>query len=178
MVYILADILSLLQYIEQCHDDKIPEIVCCPNCNRANPWRHGSYPRKSDRLNPPGESLNPILIQRYYCPGCKKTCSALPECIAPRRWYLWETQQIAILLFLLEGSARAVEKQVKPSRHTIKRWVSRLTVQFKVHKDALCNYFPSLGLFTEPVSFWTHVFDKLSLSTAMRLCHVSRVTIP
>jgi hypothetical protein len=104
--------------------------------------------------------------------------SVLPECIPPRRWYLWETQQIALLLFLLGNSARAVEKQVKPSRHTIKRWVAWLVVQFKLHKDALCSHFPSLGLFTEPISFWTHVLEEFPLSTAMRLCHVSGVTIP
>ncbi len=178
MVHILAGIMSLLQYIEQCRADKISRLAYCPTCNRANPWCHGCYPRKSDRLNSLGESLNPVLIPRFYCPGCKKTCSVLPECIPPRRWYLWETQQEAMLLFLLGGSARAVEKQVKPSRHTIKRWVVWLMIQFKIHKDTLCSHFPSFGLFTEPVGFWIHVFDKLSLSTAMRLCHASGVAIP
>jgi hypothetical protein len=81
-------------------------------------------------------------------------------------------------LFLLEGSARAVEKLVKPSRHTIKRWIAWLTTQFNLHKDVLCTHFPSFGLFTEPVGFWKHVFDKISLSTAMRLCHVAGVAIP
>jgi len=177
-VYILAGIMSLMQYMTQCHDGKIAGPACCPQCNRANPWGHGGYPRKPDRLNSPSESLNPIWIQRYYCPGCHKTCSALPECIPPRRWYLWETQQTAMLLFLLGHSARAIEKQVKPSRHTIKRWVTRLMAQFKVHKDALCVHLPSLGLFIEPISFWPHVFNKLPLSTAMHLCHVSGVPIP
>jgi hypothetical protein len=83
-----------------------------------------------------------------------------------------------MLLFFSNNSARAVEKQVKPSRHTIKRWIAWIMAQFNVHKDALCNHFPSLGLFTDPFPFWAHVFDKLSLSTAMRLCHISGVTIP
>jgi hypothetical protein len=102
----------------------------------------------------------------------------LPECIPPRRWYLWETQQAAILLFMLNGSARAVEQQVKPSRYTIKRWLAWIITQFNSHKDTLCTNFPALGLLTQPVSFWKHVFDKLSLGTAMRLCHVAGVSIP
>ena len=178
MVHILTGIMSLLQYIEQYQNGQIDRLAHCLGCGRANPWFHGCYPRKSDRINSPGESLNPVLIQRYYCPGCKKTCSVLPECIPPRRWYLWQTQQIAVLLLLLGGNARATERQVKPSRHTIKRWVSRLMVQFRAHKDVLCTHFSFFGLFTEPVSFWTHVFNQLSLSTAMRICHVAGVSIP
>lgn len=177
MVAILAGILSLLQYTEQ-YRDETARLAHCPGCHRANPWRHGCYPRKPDRLNPTGKSHNPVLIPRFYCPGCKKTCSLLPECIPPRRWYLWETQQAAMLLFLLGNSARSVGKQVKPSRHTIKRWVAWLITQFKMYKDALCTHFPSFGLFIEPVSFWKHVFDKLPLSTAMRICHVSGVAVP
>ena len=179
MVHIVADILSLVQYIELLnHQPEKLQLENCLCCGKSNPWRHGGYSRESDRINPSNKSLNSIFIQRYYCPACHKTCSVLPECISPRRWYLWETQQTAILLFLLNNSARAVEKQVKPSRHTIKRWVSWLIVQFKLHKDALCSHFPSFGLFTEPVAFWTNIFDKLSLSQAMRLCHVSGVFIP
>jgi len=178
MVHILAEIMSLLQYVEQYHDDKIDRLSRCPGCGLANPWCHGCYPRKSDRINPASESLNLIFIQRYYCPGCGKTCSVLPECIPPRRWYLWETQQAAILLFMLNGSARAVEQQVKPSRYTIKRWLAWLITQFNSHKDTLCTHVPSFGLLTEPVDFWKHVFDKLSLGTAMRLCHVAGVSIP
>lgn len=178
MMYIMAGIMSLLQYVEQCHDDKIKRLASCGCCGRANPWGHGCYPRKSDRINSASESLNFIFIPRYYCPGCRKTCSVLPECIPPRRWYLWETQQAAILQFFLEGSARAVEKKVKPSRHTITRWVAWIIVQYYSYKDALCTQFPSFGLLTEPVAFWRHVFDKVSLSTAMRLCHVAGVSIP
>ena len=179
MSHILPDILSLIQYKNdaehQSEENLRPEQ--CESCGQSKPWRHGDYPRKSGR-DDGDAALNPILIQRYYCSTCKKTMSALPECIPPRRWYLWETQQTALLLFFLGNSARAVEKQVKPSRHTIKRWVAWLVVQFRLHKDALCSHFSSLGLFTEPVSFWKHVFEKFPLSTAMRLCHVAGVTIP
>lgn len=180
MFSILAGILSLIQYKTEAESGLTEAIRLerCECCGRANPWRHGSYPRESDRINCSSLTLNPVFIQRFYCPECGKTCSALPECIPPRRWYLWETQQEAILLFLLGNSARHVEQQVKPSRHTIKRWIAWIVTQFKVYKDALCTHFSCVGLFTEPVSFWKHVFEKLSLRTAMRLCHISGVAIP
>ena len=179
MLHILPEILSLIQYkndVEHPSKEKLRPAQC-ENCGQLNPWCHGNYSRKSGR-NDGDAALNPMLIQRYYCSACKKTMSALPECIPPRRLYLWETQQTAILLMLLGSSARAVAKQIKPSRHTIKRWFAWLIVQFRLHKDALSSHFSSLGLFIEPVSFWKHVFEKFPLSTAMRLCHVSGVTIP
>ena len=180
MFSILAGILSLIQYKTEVEIDLREEFrpQQCACCGRENPWRHGPYMRNPDRINRSCDSLNPIFIQRYYCPDCGKTMSVLPECIPPRRWYLWETQQAVMLLFFSSNSARAVEKQVKPSRHTIKRWIAWLITQFNLHKDVLCNHCPLFGLFTEHVGFWKHVFNQLPLSTAMRLCHVAGVSIP
>ena len=180
MQWILSDIYSLIQYKNGIEGESIQQVrpERCLCCGRLTLWRHGTYPRNADRINSSKDSLNPVLIQRYYCPSCHKTISVLPECIPPRRWYLWETQQAAILLFLLGESARSLERKVKPSRHTIKRWISWLFVQFKIHKDTLCNHFPSFGFFTEPASFWQHVFGTLSLRTAMRLCHAAGVSVP
>ena len=179
MPHILPDILSLIQYKKEveCQFEEKNRPEQCECCGKLKPWRHGDYTRKAGRTDE-DMSLNPIHIQRYYCSACKRTMSVLPECVPPRRWHLWKVQQTAMLLFLLGSSARTVEKEVKASRHTIKRWVAWLLAQFNVHKDALCTHFPSFGLFTEPVSFWSHVFDKLLFSTAMRLCHVTGVTIP
>ncbi len=176
-MHILAGILSLSQYVTQTHENKIERMMICP-CGRAHPWRHGDYARSSDRLNSSEKSLNPIFIQRYYCPGCRKTCSALPECIAPWRWYLWETQQEAIFLMLLGQSAYAVEKQMKPSRYTLARWLAWIMSQFSLIKDTLCVHFPDLGIFTKPFDFWQALFKKISLATAMRLCHLSGVSVP
>ena len=120
MPHILPGIMSLVQYkneIEyQLEEKGRPER--CEHCSKLKPWCHGDYPRKTGRGDA-DTSLNPIQIQRYYCSDCKKTMSVIPECIPPRRWYLWETQQAAMLLFLLGGSTRSAEKQVKPSRCTI-----------------------------------------------------------
>lgn len=177
MLHILAEILSLSQYLTQYHENKIERMTHCP-CGRTHPWCHGGYSRQSDRLNESSESLNPVFVQRYYCPGCRKTCSALPECIAPRRWYVWETQQEAIFLMLLGQSAYAVEKKTKPSRYTLARWFAWIMSQFILIKDALCVHFPDLGIFTQPVDFWKALFKKMSLATAMRLCHTSGICIP
>lgn len=78
MVYIVPEILSLNQYI--CKSCQLREqSMTCPQCGRLNPWRHGCYSRQSDRHNPSNTTLNPILIQRYYCPGCHITFSVLPN---------------------------------------------------------------------------------------------------
>jgi hypothetical protein len=70
MFSILAGIFSLIQYKNEveCSLEKTLQLERCVCCGRSNPWRHGSYPRDSDRLNRSCNSLNPIFIQRYYCP--------------------------------------------------------------------------------------------------------------
>ena len=64
-------------------------------------WRHGHYRRKTDREGQEGVYLDPVPIPRFYCRHCQATCSRLPGCIAPRRWYSWLVQQ-AVLAVLPE----------------------------------------------------------------------------
>lgn len=179
MPSIFAGITSLIQYnhLINFHPHLFrPER--CIYCGRNNPWCHGPYSRKSDRSNTVEESLNPILIQRYYCPWCRRTSSVLPECIPPRRWYLWEVQQVVFLLFTLGKSVYAIAKTAQPSRYTIRRWVHRFQEQFRLHKDALCNHFIELGRTSGMNDFWQACLNKITLGSAMRLCHVSGVAIP
>ncbi len=179
MAYIFADILSLVQYIHiQKHEPEKLDLKNCLCCGKSHPWRHGGYSREADRINPSSTSLNPVFIQRYYCPCCHKTCSVLPECIPPRRWYLWEMQQVIFLLYLSGMSAYAISKTMQPSRQTIKRWLLRFTKQFRFHKDALCTYFCALGRSINMKDFWKMTLQRMSLSAAMRLCHVTGVVIP
>ncbi len=179
MVHIFADIISLVHYIDiQQHEPERLRLKKCLCCGKSNPWRHGGYSREADRINPSSTSLNPVFIQRYYCPNCQKTCSVLPAFIPPRRWYLWDIQQIIFLLCLSGVSAYMAAKTMPPSRQTIKRWLTRFTEQFRLHKDALCTYFYALGRFINMADFWQTTLQKMSLCEAMRLCQVSGVAIP
>jgi len=179
MFHIVAGITSLIQHINVSKEDsKRYRPACCSSCGNLGLWRHGSYPRNPHRPHAPGQSLNPISIQRFYCPVCHKTCSVLPECIPPRRWYMWDIQQAVLLLCLSGKSLYAVAKEVAPSRPTIARWLARFKEQFRLHKDTLCNHVVELGRTIDFSDFWSTCFKQLSLGAAMRLCHVSGVHIP
>jgi len=179
MVCIIPNITSLVQYKNMLHNGEVPRLDRCP-CGKSNPWRHGTYDRKSDRAaTTSAESLNPIPVQRYYCPTCKKTCSVLPECIAPARWYLWEIQAIALVLVFAGKSVFATANKVQISRQTISRWIGRLKEQLIFHKDTLCNTFSEFGRTAIKLDeFWLLVFKKISFGIAMRICHIAGVTIP
>lgn len=178
-MHIIADIISLIQYIEvlknKTEHNRLEECLCC---GKANPRRHGSYPRKADHSNPGDASLNPIVVQRFLCLDCGKTCSELPECIPPRRWYLWEIQQIALALQLAGKSVRTIAQKIIPSRRTVSRWINRFKEQWLLHKDIFCNYFIDLGRTSSFADFWEVYFSQFSLAQAMRFCHTSGVPIP
>lgn len=180
MAHIVPDIISLTQYLSLLNNtQEIGRLEKCPNCGKSHPQKYGFYFRQSDRINPSAESLNSIPIQRYYCLGCKKTCSVLPECIPPRRWYLWETQGLILLSVFMGSSVYAAAKEALPSRQTIGRWINRFKEQFAFHKDALCNLFSDLGRAgTNLNNFWLVALKTMSLAKAMRLCHVTGVFIP
>jgi transposase-like protein len=177
-MYIIAEILSLAQYIIALNSPDFPRLERCSCCGRAHPHLHGKYPRKADRSSKPDESLNPIFIQRYYCPDCRRTSSALPECIPPRRWYLWEMQQTALAALLAGRSLYAIAKEIPPSRRTIGRWKNCFKKQWRLHKDTLCHHIIDLGLTVGFNAFWQTCLSNISLAKAMRLCHVAGVPIP
>jgi len=83
---IVASVTTLEQHVEAV--EQTPEIyrpLCCPHCGIKIVWQHGCYTRKADRRQDGDGSLNPVPILRYCCSGCRRTCSRLPLCIAPRR---------------------------------------------------------------------------------------------
>lgn len=180
MAHILSGILSLIQYkneVESSSDEKYrPQR--CEYCGRLRLRRHGTYPRGSDRVNKSSHSLNPILIQRYYCPSCKKTMSVLPECISARRWYLWESQQTVLLLILLGKSICQIASDVIPSRHTVARWCKWFKQQYRLHRDTLCAHYHALAGAVGFNGFWESCIDAMPLSSAMRLCQIAGVSIP
>jgi hypothetical protein len=94
MQRIVGSISSLAQHmIAVVTDAELYRPDACPHCRRAGVWRHGCYHRKADRSAGSGESLNPVPVLRFLCRACARTCSRLPACIAPRRWYDWAVQQ-------------------------------------------------------------------------------------
>ena len=179
MPAILAEILSLIQYKSEVgNNPNVERPAFCIRCGVADPWKHATYPRQSDRINTSSLSLNPVLIQRYYCSDCHRTFSVLPECIPPRRWYLWDMQAMVLLLCLAGTSASAVAKEVLPSRQTVRRWFKHFQAQYRLHRDVLCGHFVELGRFSGLSGFWQAALKTVPLSTAMRLCHVAGVAIP
>ena len=172
---ILPGVDRLLQHLKNDLDKYRPQ--CCPHCGGSVMWYHGSYDRKSDR-NGLQSTLNPITIPRFFCPNCKRTTSVLPECISPKRWYVWKKQQEVILLFLSRVSVRAIAKQVTPGRSTISRWISWIQDRYRKHKDVICNYFPNFGLANNYEDFWKTCFKEMSLSKAMYLCYTSGISVP
>ena len=177
MQRILPTILSLVQHISTLTNEPHryrPDQ--CDHCGRTVIWDHGHYGRKSARH---GEASNPIRIPRFYCPGCGKTMSVLPECIPPRRWYLWKVQQ-AVFLFVLSGGSfrRAAQARDGPSRQTIRRWYARFFDNFSLHKDVLLNIFSDWGRTPKFIEFWLSCLQCIPLSEAMRYCFVGGVAIP
>jgi transposase-like protein len=181
MPHILPGILSLIQYKNDVESNFREELrpERCECCGKSKPHRHGSYPRKAaGRNNDSDSSLNPLRIQRYYCPSCRKTMSVLPECIPRNRWYLWQVQQVILLLFTQGLSINKIAQSQKPSRHTISRWISRFKANFFVHRDALVHVKTTLSQYVTFNSFWEACLGRINLSEAMRLCHVLGVLVP
>lgn len=91
----------------------------------------------------------------------------LPECIAPRRWYLWQEQEECLKAFFNGLSARSIAKRFLPSRQTVKRWVEWAFESFKEFRPDLQSRFPFLGYESGPVGWWKKLLGKIRLSEAM-----------
>ena len=157
------------------------KIDCCVYCDALNPSPHGHYERKPDRENDGENSLNPVIILRFLCKQCHRTFSALPECLPPRRWYPWETQEQVLKLAIAGNSINTTNKQVKPCRDTINRWLSRfetLRCDYKEHWLSWYNE-SKLGYVVNTfVEFWQTLLQKNSLAKSMCYLHDRGVAIP
>lgn len=179
MPIIVSGIATLEQYLfilQEAVESLRPK--CCIHCGMLNLRHHGHYDRKSDRENSEEHSLNPVPILRFYCPHCKRTCSVLPECIPPRRWYVWSVQHIVLLLLILGNSFRVVASRASPSRSTCRRWWNRLKDRFLQHRDALSAQISKLGHAIDFNAFWNSCLAEISLDQAMLVCHLAGVVIP
>lgn len=176
MRLILADIISLSQHLEAIHNT--PEQYkpnACPHCTYSNIWNHGSYTRKADRLKEVGGKLIPIL--RFRCPSCNTTFSVLPECIPPRRWYLWVIQQTVLWCKFLGWSYDLLNEHFySPTKGTISRWFQRMNDCFPQHHQGICSVHSVMGYFSNLAPFWLAWFKQNSLSSAM--WEMNRQSIP
>ena len=131
-------------------------------------WDHGNYDRKANRISVGKENMNPIPIPRYLCAGCERTCSRVPECIAPRRWYNWIVQAVYLRAVMREtqpeGEASASSH---PTRRTIQRWWNWLRECGPVFRFHLSSRFAELGRLGGELDYWCHVVDTMGLSRAM-----------
>lgn len=182
MASIVSGILSLAQHLISL--EKTPQkygLDYCPHpdCGKSGLWRHGFRYRKADRENnDQSSSLNPIPILRLYCPGCGRTCSLLPECIPPFRWYLWRVQQTAIELFFSGMSLNKINQKILPSRWTIKRWITRLEGRFVLHALHLKTKWSWLGYHTTLNKFWPALLAAMDFSHGMLFLNNTGVLVP
>lgn len=149
---------------------------CCPHCGLKRLWRHGFYERQADRDQRSDTSHNPVSICRYYCPGCRRTFSRLPLCIAPLRWYDWARQQ-SVLQNLLNGlSVHCCSRMGKVSRHTVRRWGNWLHERSESFMFCLRSRYPDLGR-VDAAKFWPTLLQGIGLANAMSSLD-SELTVP
>ena len=141
--------------------------AACPHCRVAGLWCHGCYYRKADRENDASESLNPVPVPRYLCPPCGRTCSRLPLCIAPRRWYNWAMQQVVLALLLVGCSVHQCCRHTCRARSTVRRWRDWLGSRSDSFSFFLRSRFPEFGRHADRNAFWRHVIEGMSLAVAM-----------
>jgi hypothetical protein len=139
----------------------------CPHCGLKVLWRHGHYHRKADRGQHDGPSMNPISVCRYCCAGCQRTCSRLPLCIAPRRWYDWAVQHSVLWLLLSGCSVHNCSRCTCIERRTVRRWRDWLHSRSDSFAFFLRNRFADLGRSAQGSPFWRTVLDRMSLAQAM-----------
>ena len=163
---IVAGITTLEEHLETIRQK--PEVyrpASCPHCGIKQLRQHGYYYRKADR-RAQRPRLNPVPIGRYRCAGCRRTCSRLPECIAPRRWYRWSVQQQS--LWPRVGAAPAeCGDDGQPAVRSIGRWWRWLRDRGPLFACHLRARFPELGRASEFCDFWRQVFSSLGLPRAM-----------
>ncbi|KVZ42219.1 DUF6431 domain-containing protein [Burkholderia ubonensis] len=148
----------------------------CPHCGRACLWAHGFYERKADRSR--GGTLNSVPVPRYCCTACRRTCSRLPLCICPLRWYGWALQQLVLTLILFGVSLRRVAAVVGVDRRTVRRWWCWLVRHSDDFAFVLRSRFPELGRAADTISFWRTCFALMPLSRAMAWLDLDGLDVP
>ena len=126
----------------------------CPHCGLGKLWRHGCYQRKAERGAGASAAQNPVPIPRFLCSGCQRTCSRLPLCIAPRRWYDWAIQQRALHGLATGASLHVAARCAQVARHTARRWWAWLTERGEQFAFFLRSRCPQWGRVSDRAAFW------------------------
>jgi len=179
MSRIVPAIASLQQHLETLRC--APEVYrppACPHCGLSGLWGHGCYERKADRCRETSKALNPIPIPRFLCQSCCRTCSRLPECIAPRRWYGWAVQQLVLRLLLVGCSLQRCSAWVGLDRRTVRRWWQWLKARSAEFVFGLCSRFPDLGRAVDFRSFWAICLERSPLRVVMAWLDQDGVIVP
>lgn len=178
---ILASVTTLAQHIAAVATNReIYRPLRCPHadCGVAGLWHHGCYFRKADRSTAdPAKSLNPVPILRFLCPICKRTCSRLPACIAPRRWFDWVMQALVLLMLLADHTVRQSSHCSGRARSTVRRWRDWLSAKGDTFSLWLRSRFPELGRHPDHDSLWRHIMQNMTLMQAMACCDC-HTTVP
>ena len=163
---IVAGITSLEEHLEMIRQK--PEAyrpLSCPHCGIKQLRQHGYYYRQADR-RAQRLRLDPVPICRYRCVGCRRTCSRLPECIAPRRWFPWSVQE-QFLSPRVGATPAGCGDDGQPTARSIGRWWRWLRDRGALFALHLRARFPELGRTSEFCGFWRQVFSSLGLARAM-----------
>ena len=165
---IIIGITSLEQHLQTLSQNReVYRPHSCPHCGFGTIWVHGSYQRKADRISVGEGNLNPIPIPRYFCAGCERTCSRVPECIAPRRWYNWIVQAVYLRAVMRETQPEGGASSLHPTRRTIGRWWNWLCECGTVFRFHLSSRFAELGRLGGELDYWCQVLETMGLSRAM-----------
>lgn len=148
----------------------------CPHCGFGCLWGHGFYDRKADHSS--HAELNPVPVPRFRCLACNRTCSRLPLCICPRRWYGWARQQLVFSLLLIGASLRCTAAVTGLGRHTVRRWWRWLQANSAHFAFHLRSRSASLGRTTDLPSFWRACFARMPLCMAMAWLDCDGLTVP
>lgn len=150
----------------------------CPQCGLGGLWAHGAYHRKGDRSLISENRSVLIPIPRFRCPYCNTTCSRLPACLSPRRWYPWSAQGLALALLLVGTTLTKIREWVGSCANTVRRWRNRLYERAQQLEFHLRGLFPFLGRHSQRESFWMRTLSAPGLPEAMAaLCRLG-VVVP
>jgi transposase-like protein len=179
MCRIITEIRTLDQHFLTLYSNpSIYRPACCDQCGCSGLWSHGVYYRKGDRSFIGSYRHEEIPIPRFRCPHCDSTCSRLPACLAPRRWYPWSLQALALLLLFTDCSPSRAGDWVGVHLSTVKRWRDGLQERNEEFAFHLRSLFPSLGRNGEGDAFWSSSLRSMGLSEMMAAVCSLGVVVP